>query len=259
MCTFQERLDRRLRRRRSPTPSCDRQPLDRHDAVAARAAARRPSWPRGNLAGSSSSSGGMPAACVPAIRNVRRPARQACDAKAMPSIVTRSNGGWSRSARTDCASTAPGSEASGRDSIGSGRTRSPHQRLGLGGCRQCSAAACHGSAAARRRPRRALLAGLLVPENAFFSAFQRSTKACSSSRAELCFLAWIASIAAFFGRVFRIHVVERGDGVGLLLVEAGQVGLLDALDVFLDARPAPSSISSLVALAPFGNDCGACG
>ena len=40
----------------------------------------------------------------------------------MPSMVTRSKGGWSRSARTDWASAEPAIDSSGRSSSGSGRT-----------------------------------------------------------------------------------------------------------------------------------------
>ena len=47
-------------------------------------------------------SGALPAACVPATGNVRAPAAKAPCRIAMPSMVTRSKGGWSRSAVTAC-------------------------------------------------------------------------------------------------------------------------------------------------------------
>ncbi len=42
--------------------------------------------------------GGSPAACVACSRKRRRPFAAAPEASATPSIATRSNGGWSRSA-----------------------------------------------------------------------------------------------------------------------------------------------------------------
>ena len=64
-------------------------------------------------AGPPSASGGAPAACVPAISNARTPDSQSRPAIAIPSIVTRSNGGWSRSAATSSASTRSTQSASG--------------------------------------------------------------------------------------------------------------------------------------------------
>src|SRR5512145_530738 len=143
--------------------------------------------------------------------------------------MTRSNGGWSRSDRTDCARTAPASEASGRDSTGRGCTRS---RI------SASASAGEGSSAmAAMAPCRATPRGLLVrllvrirlllgvpAVDEGLQFVERSVVLLGVDRVERRLLL----------RELGIHVVERGGRVGPLLLEAGQVGLLDALDVFLD-------------------------
>ena len=66
-----------------------------------------------HCAGAASASGSAPAACVPTTSNERTPAAQSRNAIAMPSIVTRSNGGWSRSAWMSSARTRPMQAASG--------------------------------------------------------------------------------------------------------------------------------------------------
>ena len=122
------------------------------------------SQPRGNMAPvmismqlepSGNDSGGSPAACVPATRSRRRFPRRAVVLSAMPSMATRSNGGWSRSAYMFSRSTAPAACVSGNDSIGR------HTR-----CCSMRVSACAGVSTIRFSPRVALGRG---DQEVFFS------------------------------------------------------------------------------------------
>ena len=219
-------------RRRTPSMTVriavrDLEPLDRHDAVAAarqHGAGHRPRSSVGRV-------GELERRSAGGLRRRRRgngAARRArtAHAKAMPSIVTRSNGGWSRSARTDCASTAPASAASGRELDRQRLHAFADQGLGLGGRRQCPG--IHHVTGPRpawtgpreRRAGRPTCDHLAAcAPNAFFSSFQRVTSASSSSSAALCFLAWITSSADFFearsgrrGRARRSRPSSPGPG-----------------------------------------------
>ena len=68
------------------------------------------------------------------------------------------------------------------------------------------------------------------------SSFQRSASACQLVERGVVLLGVHGLDGRLLRRVLGIHVVERGDGRGLFLLEAGQVHLLHVLRVFLHLR-----------------------